>query len=232
MQFKVSHTPGTTFAAFMGKSARYRQSSAPWKSPGWSVTKGHDIVMYGKAGGRLHRHVRPHGFLVEERRPISKARRLSIPGWDTGTAQMATVLLKELVRAGHEEGFQGGDRPLARWALNSSPKGDVEMSSEPDPPFDPRSCGGAARSVRSWLRTPPSGPSRRGTKHHLAISSLHGLGESGSEIMGMQLGHRSGRGTEGVQYIHANTREWANRYRKYISKNATEAQISCFLKCV
>ena len=223
VDFKVSH-PRDDFAAFMGKSLDIVAIST--MEVGRLVgDEGHDVVMWGKqVDAFIDMYVRTDS---PYKTPGDlKGKKIVHPGWSTGTAQMATVLLKSWFGLDLKKDFRVVTAP---WPVGPTllAKGDVEMSLNLMPLTLELWRTNKIRPILATYAT--EWAKQRGTKHHLSIASYTSWGKW---IRNNENAARAWLGafTEGVQYIHANTREWANRYRNYISKNATEAQIDFFVK--
>ncbi len=223
VQFKITH-PRDDFAAFMGKSVDI-VSLSTLEISRLVGDEGHDIVMYGKqVDAFIDMYVRT-GSSYKSPADL-KGKKIVHPGWDTGTAQMATVLLKEWYGLDMKKDFRVVTAP---WPVGPQllAKGDVEMSLNLIPLSMKLWRSGKIRPVLATYAT--EWAKRRGTKHHLAISAFTGWGKW---VRGNQRVARAWLGaySEGMKYAHENLLPWARKYRDFITKNATDAQVEWFAK--
>jgi ABC-type nitrate/sulfonate/bicarbonate transport system substrate-binding protein len=221
VDIKVSH-PRDDFAAFMGKSIDIVGLST--MEVGRLVgDEGHDMVMYGKQiDAFIDMYVR--GDSTYKTPGDLKGKKIVHPGWDTGTAQMGIVLLKEWYGLDMKKDFRVVTAP---WPVGPQllAKGDVEMSLNLIPLSMKLWMDGKIRPVLATYATEWS--KRRKTPHHLAITNFTSFGKW---LKGNEDAVRAWLGayTEGMKYAHNNTSEWANKYRNFITKNATDGQVKWF----
>ncbi len=223
VEFKISH-PRDDFAAFVGKSVDIVAIST-LEVARWVGDEGHDIVMWGKqVDAFIDMYVRTDS---PYKTPGDlKGKKIVHPGWSTGTAQMATVLLKSWFGLDLKKDFRVVTAP---WPVGPQllAKGDVEMSLNLMPLTLELWRTNKIRPVLATYAT--EWAKQRGTKHHLSISNYTSWGKW---IRGNEAAGRAWLGafTEAMQYAHNETNAWANKYSKYIAKNATKAQIDFYVK--
>ena len=221
VDFKITH-PRDDFAAFMGKSIDIVALST-LEIARLVGDEGHDIIMYGKqVDAFIDMYVR--GDSKYKTPGDLKGKKIVHPGWDTGTAQMGVVLLKEWYGLDMKKDFKVVTAP---WPVGPQllAKGDVEMSLNLIPLSMNLWMGGKIRPVLAtyasvWAQ-------KRNTKHHLSITNFTGWGKwvrGNEKIARAWLGAYS----EGQRYATENTLAWAKKYRNRITKNATDAQVKWF----
>ncbi len=221
VDLQVSH-PRDDFAAFMGKSIDIVGLST--MEVGRLVgDEGHDMVMYGKqVDAFIDMYVR--GDSTYKTPGDLKGKKIVHPGWDTGTAQMGIVLLKEWYGLDMKKDFRVVTAP---WPVGPQllAKGDVEMSLNLIPLSMQLWMDGKIRPVLATYATEWS--KRRNTPHHLAITNFTSFGKW---LNGNEDAVRAWLGayTEGMQYAHNNTNEWAEKYRDFITKNASDTHVKWF----
>ncbi|MDP6088221.1 MAG: hypothetical protein QGG90_04845 [Nitrospinota bacterium] len=223
VDFKVSH-PRDDFAAFMGKSVQIVALST--LEVGRLVgDEGHDIVMWGKqVDAYIDMYVR--GDSPYKSPADLKGKKIVIPGWDTGTAQMGIILFKKWYGLDMKKDFKVVTAP---WPVGPQllAKGDVEMSLNLMPVTLDLWKTGRIRPVLATYAT--EWAKRRGSGHHLSIGSFTSWGKW---LRGNENAARAWLGafTEGMRYAHSNTEAFCKRYRNLIKKNATDAQVDFFVK--
>ena len=168
VDFKITH-PRDDFAAFMGKSIDIVALST-LEIARLVGDEGHDIVMYGKqVDAFIDMYVR--GDSKYKTPGDLKGKKIVHPGWDTGTAQMGVVLLKEWYGLDMKKDFKVVTAP---WPVGPQllAKGDVEMSLNLIPLSMNLWMGGKIRPVLAtyasvWAQ-------KRNTKHRLSITNFTG----------------------------------------------------------
>ncbi len=223
VDFKVSH-PRDDFAAFMGKSVDVVAIST-LEVARLVGDEGYDIVMWGRqVDAYIDMYVRSDSAYKTP--GDLKGKKLVHPGWSTGTAQMGIVLLKKWFGLDMKKDFKVVTAP---WPVGPQllAKGDVEMSLNLMPLSLELWRTNKIRPVLATYAT--EWAKQRGTTHHLSISNYTSWGKW---LDGNDKAARAWLGafTDAMKYAHANTKEWCNRYRDYISKNATEAQVDFYVK--
>ncbi|MFQ5911901.1 MAG: ABC transporter substrate-binding protein [Nitrospinota bacterium] len=223
VDFKISH-PRDDFAAFMGKSIDIVALST--LEIGRLVgDEGHDIIMWGRqVDAFIDMYVR--GDSPYKTPADLKGKKIVHPGWDTGTAQMGTVLLKEWYGLDMKKDFKVVTAP---WPVGPQllAKGDVEMSLNLMPLTMDLWRGGKIRPVLATYATVWA--KKRGVDHHLSITNFTAWGKW---LKANEGAARAWLGvySEGMKYAREKTAEWASRYRNYITKNATDEQVAFFVK--
>ena len=221
VEMKISH-PRDDFAAFMGKSVEIVALST-MEIARLVGDEGHDILMYGRqVDAFTSMYVRTDS---PYKTPADlKGKKIVHPGWDTGSAQMGSILFKEWYGVDLKKDFRVVTAP---WPLGPQllAKGDVELSINLVPLTMKLEMGGKIRPLFSgyameWAK-------RRGTGHHLSITNFTSWGKW---LRANETAARAflGAYTEGQKYSHAHTLEWAKKYKNFITKNATDAQIIWF----
>ncbi|MFQ5693600.1 MAG: ABC transporter substrate-binding protein [Nitrospinota bacterium] len=215
--------PNDDFAAFMGKSVQVITLSS--LEAGRLVgAEGLDILMWGKMNSALEdiyvRGDTPYKSPVE-----LKGKKMVIPGWDTGTAQIGTILLKEWWGLDIRNDFRV---VVASWPVGPQllVKGDVDIALNEMPLTLELWRQGKIRPIVGTYAT--EWAKRTGTGHLLSISLWASFGKwmKGNEKTARAI---LGASQEGLDYTHTKTQEWANRYRDFIWKNATDAQVKFFV---
>jgi ABC-type nitrate/sulfonate/bicarbonate transport system substrate-binding protein len=223
VEFKILH-PQDDFAAFMGKSVEIVALST-LEIARLVADEGHNIIMYGKQVDAFN------NMFVRTDSPYKtpadlKGKKIVHPGWDTGSAQMGAILLKEWFGLDLKKDFKVVTAP---WPVGPQllAKRDVEMALNLVPLTLKLEMEGKIRPImrgyaREWA-------AKRGTGHHLSVTNFTSWGkwlDANEEIIRAWLGLYS----EGQKYAHEHTLEWAKKYRDHITKNATDAQVEWFAK--
>ena len=224
VDFKVSH-PRDDFAAFMGKSVQIVALST--MEVGRLVgDEKYDIVMWGKqVDAFIDFYVRGNSQYKAVRE--LKGKKLVHPGWDTGSSQMGSVLLKEWFGLDMKKDFKVVSAP---WpvGLQLLIKGDVEMGINLMAGFSLELV--RTNRIRPILATyATEWAKQRNTSHHLSIANFTSWGKW---VRGNEQAARAWLGafSEGMQYATNNRRAWAVRYKKFIKKNATDAHVDFWVK--
>jgi ABC-type nitrate/sulfonate/bicarbonate transport system substrate-binding protein len=221
VEFEISH-PRDDFAAFMGKSVNIVALST-MEVARVVADEGYDLTMYGRqVDAFTTMYVRKDSAYKGP--GDLKGKKIVHPGWDTGSAQMGSILLKEWYGIDMKKDFRVVTAP---WPVGPQllAKGDVEMSINLVPLTMKLEMDGKIRPLfpgyaKEWAK-------RRGTGHHLTITNFTSWGKwlnNNEEAARAWLGLYS----EGMKYAHENTLEWAKTYRNFITKNATDAQVKWF----
>lgn len=222
VDLKISH-PRDDFAAFMGKSIDIVGLSS-LEVARLVGDERQDIVMWGRQSDAfIDMYVRSGS---KYKGPADlKGKKIVHPGWDTGTAQMGEVLLKEWFGLDMKKDFKVVTAP---WPIGPQllAKGDVEMALNLMPLTMDLWHSGKIRPVLASYAS--EWGKRRGTRHHLSItlwtSWKKWLDQNGAAAKAWL-----GAYTEGMNYAHTKTQEWANRYRGFITKNANDEQVTFFV---
>ncbi|MDP6086462.1 MAG: ABC transporter substrate-binding protein [Nitrospinota bacterium] len=222
VDLKISF-PNDDFAAFMGKSTQVIALSS-LEAARLVGDEGLDIVMWGKLNTSFQE------FYVRTDSPYKspadlKGKKIVIAGWDTGSAQIGTILMK---------GFWGLDLRkdfrvvTASWPVGPQvlAKGDVEMALNEMPLTLELMERGKIRPILSTYAT--EWAKRMGTGHLISISLWASFGKW------LKKNEKAARAILGatqqaMDYINNNTRSWAGRYRNFIQDKATDSQVATFV---
>ncbi len=222
VDLKISF-PNDDFAAFMGKSTQIIALSS-LEAARLVGDEGLDIVMWGKLNTAFQE------FYVRTDSPYKspadlKGKKIVIAGWDTGSAQIGTILMKRFWGLDLRKDFRV---VTASWPVGPQvlAKGDVEMALNEMPLTLELMERGKIRPILSTYAT--EWAKRRGTGHLISISLWASFGKwlkKNEKTARAVLGATQ----EAMDYINKNTRSWAGRYRDFIQDKATDSQVATFV---
>jgi ABC-type nitrate/sulfonate/bicarbonate transport system substrate-binding protein len=222
VDLKISF-PNDDFAAFMGKSTQVIALSS-LEAARLVGDEGLDIVMWGKLNTSFQE------FYVRTDSPYKspadlKGKKIVIAGWDTGSAQIGTILMRRFWGLDLKNDFRV---LVASWPVGPQllAKGDVEMALNEMPLTLDLMDRGKIRPILSTYAT--EWGKRQGTGHLISISLWASFGKwfkANRNAARAVLGATQ----EAMDSIHGNTKAWARRYRDFIQDNATDSQVDTFV---
>ena len=216
--------PNDDFAAFMGKSTQVIALSS-LEAARLVGDENLDIVMWGKLNTSFQE------FYVRTDSPYNspadlKGKKIVIAGWDTGSAQIGTIIMKRFWGLDLKNDFRV---LVAGWPVGPAllAKGDVEMALNEMPLTLDLMEQKKIRPILSTYAT--EWAKRRGTGHLISISLWASFGKwlKSNENAARAL---LGATQAAMDHIHANTMAWARQYRKFIHDEATESRIATFVE--
>jgi ABC-type nitrate/sulfonate/bicarbonate transport system substrate-binding protein len=223
VNLKISF-PNDDFAAFMGKSTQVIALSS-LEAARLVGDEGLDIVMWGKLNTSFQE------FYVRTDSPYKspadlKGKKIVIAGWDTGSAQIGTILMKRFWGLDLKNDFKV---VVASWPIGPQllAKGDVEMALNEMPLTLDLMDRKKIRPILSTYAT--EWGERQGKGHMISISLWASFGKWLKKNEGAARAVL-GATQEAMDHIHNNTKAWAGRYREFIQEKATDSQVATFVK--
>ncbi len=222
VDLKVSY-PRDDFAAFMGRSVQIVTLSSI-EIARLVGDEGHDIVVWGKDTTAVTdiyvRTDSPYQSPVDV-----KGKKIVIPGWDTGAAQIGAVILKDWYGIDLKNDYKVVSAP---WPIVPTilAKGDAEMALNQVPLTMVLLMEKKIRPIVSTYATEYA--KRTGTGHLPSIANFSSWGKFFNNNPGAVRAWL-GAWNDGLKNAHTNTKAWASKYRNYIKKDLTEEQLNFFV---
>ena len=222
VDLKVTY-PRDDFAAFMGRSIQVVTLSSI-EIARLVGDEGHDILTWGRATTAVTAiYVRTDSPYQSPAAVIGK--KLVIPGWDTGAAQIGAVILKDWYGIDLKKDYRVVTAP---WPVVPTllAKGDAEMAINQVPLTMVLLMEKRIRPILSTYATEYA--KRTGTGHLPSIANFSSWGKFFNKNPGAVRAWL-GAWNDGMKNAHNNTKAWASKYRRFVKKNLTAEQLDFFV---